>query len=205
MPLTTAQGIGHHNLAYDFDPGTGFLPPGRYACTWREAKAFLVTDQRFARSNTRPDLWDNLERFLAEYVSLETRYSELMPSSLVDRIWLAGSFVSAKLDPNNTDVTVVFNQDAMHAVRGNEGAGILKKSRDHWKSRYQVAMVPLEYQPVLSAFRPKAFTQADEQYYRERGRWDDWWQRTRAGSATGEPTLQTAVPRRGYLEVSLDD
>lgn len=205
MPLATAQGTGHHGLAYDFDPGTGFLPPGRYSCTRAEAYAFLVTNPRFSSSSTRQKLWDSLQTFLSEFVYLEEQYKDVLPGRLLDRVWIAGSFVSAKVDPRNTDVTLVLHEDAMHAVRGKPGAGILRESRDHWLNKYSVSPVTLKYRPVASPFQNQGLTQEDWKYYQDRGSWDDWWQRTRDSGPRRSPDLTTAVPRRGYLEVALDD
>lgn len=199
------QGTGQLGLAYDFDPGTGFLPPGRYSCTRVEAYELLVANPLFANSSTRSKLWESLQTFLSEFVYLEEQHKAFLPGRLLERVWFAGSFVSAKVDPRNTDVTLVLHQDAMRAVRGKPGAGILKKSRAHWLDKYSVSPVALEYRPVASPFQNRGLTQEELRYYQDRGSWDDWCQRTRDSGPRRPPDLATAVPRRGYLEVVLDD
>lgn len=54
-----------------------------------------------------------------------------------------------------------------------------------------------------SPFRPQIAGNPDiEDYVMMRGAFDDWWQRVRPdGEAKGEPTRESAVARRGYLEV----
>jgi hypothetical protein len=47
-------------------------------------------------------------------------------------------------------------------------------------------------------------TSHHDQYLRRRGYWDDFWMRTRSGTK-GQPfQVADALPRRGYVEISLD-
>lgn len=69
---------------------------------------------------------------------------------------------------------------------------------------YRVSPLVLRYEAVARVFRPERLAPPEREYLTMRGVWDDWWQRVRApGVADGEPTVDTAAPKRGYLEVVL--
>ncbi len=60
----------------------------------------------FAFSATRPRLWVALERFLAELAS----------HKVAEEVWVGGSFLTAKLDPNDIDAVVVLSPDRLDAA-----------------------------------------------------------------------------------------
>jgi hypothetical protein len=184
-----------------FDVETGHLPVGRYSCSPESAEAQLVDDARFGNSQTRADLWSNFERYLAQFFALEDRYADLLPGPLLDRVWLGGSFVSAKLDPRNVDATLLINQEARNALRGKPGAGIFARSRDSVLAEYKVSRLFLNYEPVVHVFRLNEMEDSHKNYLAGRGAWDDWWQRRRGDGEPEGPTLETCPPKRGYLEV----
>lgn len=183
----------------------GHLPLGRYSTTPDRAKACLVDNPQFASSTTRSALWENLETYLAEFLYLENKYSQILSGPLLDRVWLGGSFVSTKLDPRNVDVTLIINKEAKDAVKGKPGAGLFARSRASVLSEYNVSPLYLNYRPVVSVFKLDELEDDEKSYLAARGAWDDWWQRRRQDGQRQEPTLETCAPRRGYLEVVLSD
>jgi hypothetical protein len=187
-----------------FDLETGHLPVGRYSCTPEEAQDQLVADPRFANSRTRAELWRNLEKYLAQFFALEDKYADVLPAPLLDRVWLGGSFVSAKLDPRNVDATLIVNQEARTALRGKPGVGLFARSRDSVLAEYKVSRLFLNYEPVVHVFRLNEMEDSERNYLAGRGAWDDWWQRRRGDGKPEGPTVETCAPRRGYLEVAFE-
>ncbi|MEU5089460.1 hypothetical protein [Streptomyces sp. NPDC021356] len=186
----------------------GFLPLGRYSVSFAEAESMPVSAPEFRDSGTREQLWDGLHDYLNNFFILEDRYADDLGDLVhVHRLWLGGSYVSAKLDPQNIDATLLIDTRAEHAVRGKPGSKWLTtafKSRDSVKERYGVSPLRVGYRPVIDVFRPDRMTPEERTYFTERGVWDDWWQRCRLpGHADRSPSEESAVPARGYLEVRL--
>lgn len=187
-----------------FDVVTGHLPVGRYSCTPEEAHSQLVADARFANSQTRAQLWQNLEKYLALFFGLERQYEDILTAPLLDRVWLGGSFVSAKLDPRNVDATLIVNQEAKKTLRGKAGVGLFTRSRESVLAEYGISRLFLNYEPVVHVFRLNELEDSEKNYLAGRGAWDDWWQRRRGEGEREAPTLETCAPRRGYLEVTFE-
>ncbi|MFH8973179.1 DUF6932 family protein [Streptomyces sp. NPDC017890] len=186
----------------------GFLPLGRYSVSFDEAEATLVSAPEFHESATRTQLWDGLQDYLERFFTLEDSYADVLGEfALVHRLWLGGSFVSAKIDPRNIDATLLIDTRAERAVRGKPGSKWLTgafKSRDSVKERYGVSPTRVGYRPVGNVFRPERMAPEERTYFMERGVWDDWWQRCRLPDhATRSPSEESAAPARGYLEVRL--
>lgn len=188
----------------DFDE-SGHLPVGRYSCAPDEAKAFLVEQSIFSSSTTRAPHWENIERFLGYYFSIEEQLSDFLGDPLLDRFWLGGSFASSKVNPRNVDLTLFFHQTSREALRGKIGASKLLPSRDKTVRDYGISAIFLAYRRVPSVFRTDLFSLDDKDYFIDRGRWDDWWQRLRIEQSDddGAPSVESCHPRRGYLEVIL--
>lgn len=185
----------------------GFLPRGRYSVTVDDAEWLLVGQERFDQSVTRRQLWDGLERYLGAFLELQDRYADrLNGTDLIHSLWLGGSFVSVKVDPENIDVSVLVDEDACAVVRGNPGAGWLSKAfnRKHTENRFGISALRIGYRPVAGVFQPETLAAPDVEYFRDRGIWDDWWQRCRDEAAPdAPPSIKSAAPARGYLEVTL--
>ncbi len=171
------------------------------------AKELLVSSPEFADSTTRSNLWNGLERYVIRFLELERVYaSELQGEHLVEYLWLGGSYVSNKPDPRNIDLTVVINTLSRSVIKGRPGAGWLADAFKREKCLEEFSLSPLElrYEPLASPFRSHLLPPSGQAYLRERGAWDDWWQRCRAPGVEDEsPTLDTARAVRGYLEVTL--
>ena len=73
---------------------SGCLPEGIYDCTIDEATERFGA---FQSSSQRPQLWDRFIEFMREADACE----------LVDAVLVDGSFVTAKADPNDTDLVLV--------------------------------------------------------------------------------------------------
>ncbi|MDP9936833.1 hypothetical protein J2T11_003201 [Paenarthrobacter nicotinovorans] len=193
--------MGELAMMPTFDVESGHLPVGRYSCSPEDARAALVEDPRFQTSQTRADIWSNFERYLSLFFALEEKYADVLPMPLIDRIWLGGSFVSAKLDPRNVDATLHINRAAKEALKGKPGVGVFARSRGSVLEEFKVSRLFLDYEPVVHVFRLDQLEESQRSYLAGRGAWDDWWQRRRGDGEREAPTLETCPPRRGYLEV----
>lgn len=186
------------------DPATGHLPCGRYQTDFVEVHERFVAAPQFATSTTRRTVWDGLTGYLAHW---DTVSQQLGLPGLLMRVWLGGSFVSAKLDPGNADMTLVVSGEKRRAAKGLVGAGRLVKltHRQAMLAQFKVSPLVLQWEPVPHVFRPETLDPVAREYLTMRGAWDDWWQRVRppTGNSTGAPTLGSAAPVRGYLEVTL--
>ncbi|MFE3830909.1 DUF6932 family protein [Streptomyces sp. NPDC059092] len=81
--------------------------PGRYPMRWEDVEHSLVRAATWERSSTRQGLWDELKLHRA---GVECLFGS------VARIWLAGSFISGKLDPSDIDLAYLIDADAYGAV-----------------------------------------------------------------------------------------
>lgn len=185
----------------------GFLAPGRYRLDPEQAEQQLVHDPRFASSETRQSLWQGMETYLSRFFDLEDRHRAVAGDrSLIHALWLGGSYVSTKLNPQNIDLTVLIDEGAVAAMRGLEGTRWLASAFNRKARLAELGVSPLRvgYRPIVSVFRSERLDPTEQKYLRERGAWDDWWQRCRPdGVDKSEPTLHSAAPRRGYVEVTL--
>jgi hypothetical protein len=193
-------------LIPEFDEATGCPPPGRYRVTPEQAFAMLVEADRFVASETRRPLWESFERYMARFFALEEMYPELARElKLVHCVWLGGSYVSTKVDPDNIDLTVFIDDEAASVYRGKRGAPWIREAfdRDKIKRDFGLSPIRVKYRPIPSVFLPDKLASEDQEYLRDRGAWDDWWQRCRQqGIEKMAPTVESARPARGYLEVT---
>ncbi|MFF2383100.1 DUF6932 family protein [Streptomyces sp. NPDC058108] len=183
-----------------------FLAPGRYQVDGDEARALLVDNERFANSTTRQQIWNGFELYMGTFFLLDEHFSEeLKGQSLVHCVWLGGSFVSSRLDPRNADLTVFINDEAALAIKGKPRSGWMTKAftRIHTERKYLLSALEVRYHPISSVFDLDVLEHPQLEYLRQRGAWDDWWQRCRPAGQKDAPTLESAVPKRGYLEVTL--
>ncbi len=186
--------------------GEAFPPPGRTRLAFADAEAELVSDPYFSPSISRQRLWDGLGAYLARFVLLEQRHQALLSAPLVPFMWLGGSFVSNEQDPRNLDITVAFSAAGRLALRGHPGAGWLTDAFARARTEAEFGLRALELPHLLlpSVFQSHRLRADEQNYLRERGAWDDWWQRIRdPGQTNVGPTAHTVVSRRGYVEVIL--
>ncbi|MFD8809909.1 DUF6932 family protein [Streptomyces sp. NPDC059627] len=179
-----------------FDPVTECPPPGRFPLTWDEVESELVKADNFAGSSTRGGLLEEL-RFHFALVEMAT--------GAVGRLWLAGSFVSGKLDPEDVDVTYLIPPDAY--ARAVTDADIVDDldnlGTKDWCVRHDMRVDAYVLRlPETEDFHALGVTGAmapdDHKVFEDLGVYDEIWQRCRSG--------QNGIPRearRGYVEVLL--
>jgi hypothetical protein len=86
-----------------FEP-SGLLPAGVHPATF---EVFLARFVSAEASRRRKDLGEQLTRFVAD--------CKLSP--LIRRLYVGGSFVTSKDEPNDFDCILVFHADPAHAIR----------------------------------------------------------------------------------------
>ncbi|WP_435233171.1 DUF6932 family protein [Micromonospora aurantiaca (nom. illeg.)] len=175
------------------DAETGYLPQGRYACTESEIQERFVDHEDFAASKSRREVWEH-------YAASRDFILQRVP---LYRVWFAGSFMTAKIDPEDLDVTWVWDADAFEGLDDQEkivlqqfamGKGGLAR----FGLRIDSYAVPWRCIPA-----PTTDLVSLDPYFRFRGYWDDWWLRARTGPKDAPPKQEDAYPRRGYLEVTI--
>lgn len=185
--------------------------PGRTRMELQDVQQEWV--DKFPESETRQDLWEKFNTYLARFAEFE----ELLQNgglldaseSFVKYVWIGGSFVSDKENPNNLDLTVFINGNIAEKIKGQEGSGWVNRhafsrkelgKKDH--EFYGLTPIKVLYYPVEQIFHPKDCTENEIEYMIDRGRWDDWLQRKRDDN-TREITVSSCETRRGYVEVQL--
>lgn len=175
---------------------TGALPVGRYGCTEAEVEQFFVRHSYFFNSTSRPGIWADWERAHTIVSSLLTVHS----------VWMAGSFTTNKLNPNDIDLVFVINGDEYDALASGDRqvltlfAGGLARGMPFHELHVDSYIIPWRsiQDPAASGFQTG-------DYYGYRGYWDDWWSRLRASSGPPCSLVEATAPRRGYLEINYDD
>lgn len=186
----------------------GYLPCGRYQVDMDTAYRLLVGADRFKSSAKRPGLWRNLTIYLLVFDDLEREYADILGGrSIIHHLWIGGSFVSTKDEPDDIDLTVFTDAEAIDALKNKPGSGWIKDAfqRDKIQARYGLDPHQVNYVAVPRVFRPNDMSLRERDYFRDRGRFDDWWQRTHPPGMMDKqaPTVDSCVPTRGYLEVTL--
>ncbi|WP_425553907.1 DUF6932 family protein, partial [Isoptericola hypogeus] len=168
----------------------GHLPLGRHHTTLEAIATRFVRDDRFAASARRPRVWSDFERALS---ALRT----IVPPCAV---WIGGSFVTAKLEPDDIDVTWILPRDRVNALPvGSKERGRLGLFAGEKRLIAKGIMVD-SYTASWAPYADEDAKLTDLGYLQiaaQRGYWDDWWQRLRADGAVSHPS--SSVPRRGYL------
>ncbi|WP_409059678.1 DUF6932 family protein [Streptomyces sp. SYP-A7185] len=173
-----------------FASDTQCPPPGRYPMTWEEVEYSLVRAAAWKASSTRPGLWVELQSHRA---LVECLFGS------VTRIWLAGSFVSGKLDPSDIDLAYLIDADAYRGVtEPDEIADLANLSDREWCVKHGMRIdAYLLSLPATVDFRDLgtvgAMAAGDSEVFQMLGLYDEIWQRCRAGHRQ----------RRGYVEVAL--
>ncbi|WP_374118868.1 DUF6932 family protein [Allokutzneria sp. A3M-2-11 16] len=180
---------------------SGHLPPGRYRVNLSEVQARFVAHRDFSQSSTRQLIWDGFRSYLAAWKVAEDNAGV---GRVLKLIWLAGSFISMKLDPDDLDVTPVIDRHALLEAQGQRGSKALRRLIEHRDSivaNFRVEPFVLDWVPSTSTLRPNSARSLTRDYLERRGSLDDWWQRVRPPGPKLAPLLEDAPPRRGYLEV----
>ena len=177
----------------------GRVPVGRHPATLDEVKADFVDAPAFASSSRRPYLWDQFELGLATLQGVVS----------VHAAWLAGSFITDKVDPGDVDVTFLVNAAQRYSLPPQDARVVdsfLLRMDPVTGTMYRPHGLDLDsfivdWHPFYGDFR-----QIPEYgvYTGWRGYWDDFWLRERSVPKRTSSPREDAFPVRGYVEVSLD-
>ena len=88
----------------DIEP-SGFLPVGRYSCSLNEVRIRFVDSKSYAQSVTRRGIWSDFLDYLSALRSLTP----------VCAVWIAGSFISRKVNPNDIDIVLLLDGEELDA------------------------------------------------------------------------------------------
>ncbi|ASW99448.1 hypothetical protein CKJ56_04910 [Mycobacterium intracellulare subsp. chimaera] len=171
---------------------TGVLPLGRYPATVDEIRQTFV-DNKAARRQEVWDDWNKATALLRSHVP-------------VCAVWLSGSFLTQKDEPDDVDCVYWVEDTEISRARLNRvSAAVIDifAQKDALRNlvglRVDTFIVPWHCSPD-----PAVATIATASYFQNRGHWDDFWQRMRSGAKGAQAVRADALPRRGYLEVILD-
>jgi len=178
----------------------GFLPLGRYLCGLEEFKAEFVDAAQFTSSASRAGIFQDL---LGVIDILED-----LSADLIESIWIGGSFVTDKLDPDDIDCLFVLSGVAFDGLSSNtKRRRVTQFNVDGWtrrKLRLRVETFILVRVAFANPWERGGVHPDAAPYTQVRGAWDDWWLRVRTGEGpTDPPRIESAEPKRGYLEVLL--
>ena len=177
------------------DEQTGLLPLGRFGATLDEVKAQYVDDPRFAASTTRAEIWQDFE-------SATEGIRSVVP---VVCVWVGGSFLTDKLDPDDIDLVYWCEDLLVDQVVDPKGRFILEMFGTNQVRPQTGLRVDTRYcQWHVFPEADRAQTLEHQVYALNRGHWDDFWMRKRSGAKDSIPQRPDALPRRGYFEVTLD-
>lgn len=180
----------------DLTGSSGLLPLGRYRCSLSEVRDRFVSHSDFARSTTRPKIWQ-------DWLQAKDTLKSIVP---VHAAWLGGSFTTAKLDPGDLDVVFVVSGPSATALRdptARTALALFATNRLGSVRGWSLDTFVLEWEPIAEPGQLRPVGQ--EEYYSWRGHWDDFWQRHRSGGKNNAAVAADAIPRRGYLEVRFSD
>lgn len=182
------------------DPHTSYLPLGRYGCTFDELKSRFVDDQSFAASTTRSDIYKDFWE--------AARMLEALVPNFIEAVWIGGSFVTGRLDPDDIDCTFVVNAPVFRTLSNAKKDKIRtfnKKNAIRSKTGLRVETFLLMREPLAMPWGRTGLNADAIEYVSVRGAWDDWWLRTRTNpDKDADPVVEDAEPKRGYLEVLWD-
>lgn len=162
----------------------GQLPQGRWNCTPSEVEAAFVSE-----GSSREPIWN-------DWITLTATMRRIV--GYLPSVWMSGSFFTDKPVPGDIDcVYLVDTVDFQRALGPRDADSQLlwaiANSRSKGVLGLNVDSYVLEWAPSGGA------ALSTPVYYKYRGYWDDLWVRVK----DPDPRLDS-IPRRGYLEVTLD-
>ena len=164
------------------------LPIGRFQCDLAAVESALVHDARFDSSQARKSLWIEFSAALSKFHGIRCK---------IPAVFLSGSFVTAKIDPDDVDVVFLIDFSTLHSPATFAALGKLVQMLN---STTKIHAFVIPWYPS----GPTTPAQMRVDYFYERGRWDDFWQRDVAKPDRVPFVRDHAFPRRGYLEVLID-
>lgn len=181
----------------------GHLPPGRHPATIEEIYDRFVGHSDFRGSATRAAIFDGFASYLLAWDDA----GRTLSATLLRGLWVAGSFVSAELEPSDIDVSPLYDDDALKAsagVPGIEKAKRLFQHRTRVVSEFRVEPFAVPWHSIPSTLFPEKLEPALRDALAVRGGVDSWWGRVRPdGDRDQAPLAPTTLADRGFLEVFL--
>ncbi|TDH44102.1 hypothetical protein E2F47_27815 [Mycobacterium eburneum] len=171
----------------------GMLPPGRYRVTREQLRARFVD----GRGPTRAELWRDWEaatNLLARHVH-------------VNAAWVHGPFLSQDTDP--PAVHCVYWAEDLELDKAHLDVAAAKLLRAFSRPGYVRRRLGMKVDTQIAAWHCQPDPRNTDDYYAQyctrRGEVDDLLQRLALGSAGAALARADAWPRRGYVEVIIDD
>lgn len=177
------------------DTQTGLLPLGRYGVTLADVKQHYVDDARFSASTTRSEIWGHFE-------SATEGIRSVVP---VVCVWIGGSFLTDKLDPDDIDLVYWCEDSLVDQVTDPQAMLLLQLFAENQVRPRTGLRVDTRYcKWHLYPEARLADSVEHRSYALSRGFWDDFWMRKRTGQKNDPPQMADALPKRGYFELTLD-
>lgn len=199
LPDVSMAGILH--AIPPLDPVTGHLPPGRYRTTLGHIRHRFVDHPEFSASTTRLAIWDGLLSYLTAWETSQRPLGQ----QILHNLWIAGSFISDEVDPEDIDVSPVYDEGIVSDLAGTAGMGMVKSLVGHRKKlveKYKVEPFPVPWRSLETTLRPTTLLEHEQDYLAKRGGLDDWWQRIRPPGPKAAALAPNVTSARGYLEVT---
>lgn len=165
---------------------SGKIPRGRWVSDLTTIEDTYVT----GRSDYHLELW-------SEWKQLKDLVKGVLGT--LPAAWLSGSFFTDKAQPSDIDCVFILDRRTLWQVTDERHLAFLEivsKSQVHRVLNLRVDSYIMEWIPWQGV---SAGAELDP-ILRRRGYWDEFWARMK----DDDPTI-AALPRRGYLEVLIDD
>ncbi|KAA1430673.1 hypothetical protein KV112_11575 [Mycolicibacter sp. MYC123] len=177
----------------ELDPTHGLLPPGRYRATRIEVRQRFVDGRGAHRQRLWQD-WESATNLLRRHVH-------------VNAAWLYGQFLSD--DPEPQVVSCAYWAEDLELAKAHlnpTSVHTLAAFAQRGKVR-RIVGVQVDTQLLAWHCQPDPNTEDRylTPYLERRGQVDDYLQRIRCGTRGSIPARDDALPRRGYVEVIVDD
>ncbi|WP_371829042.1 DUF6932 family protein [Rhodococcoides kyotonense] len=124
-------------------------------------RAHFVDHPRFASSARRAALFINLGKYLLDWQNAQT---SVRANGLLKAIWIAGSFASSAMEPDDIDVSPILDGPKLLEIKGRVGAGRIAELQGERRERmvreYGVEPFPITWWPVTTLRRgepPRVF------------------------------------------------
>lgn len=178
----------------------GHLPPGRHPAEIEEIYDRFVAHVDFRRSTSRPQVWVG---FL-DYLETWRQAQDALGIEVLRGLWIAGSFISAELEPLDIDVSPHYDELLLRGASGRPGVGNLKKlfsQRASVAAAFKVEPFEVPWRAIPSTLFPARLDDSERDLLAIRGGVDSWWGRVRPPGPRSAPLAPTSLADRGYLEV----